>query len=149
HTTLSDIIVRDTDTKVTQDDAFVFTSRHSGTLGGVTSDNPEAPQLVIGSSGTDTLVGGPANDTLVAAQGHQTLTGLAGSDQFVFNVKGINATITDFQHGADKIDFTNIAGINATSGVPTFQGNVTGTGNLTLNAHSVAYVEDGANTQVL
>ena len=28
------------------------------------------------------------NDTLVAAQGHQTLTGLAGSDQFVFNGRG-------------------------------------------------------------
>ena len=103
HTTLSDIIERDTDTKVMQDDAFVFTSRHSGALGGVTSDNPEAPQLVIGSTGTDTLVGGPQNDTLVAAQGHQTLTGLAGSDQFVFNVEGIQATITDFDSKHDVL----------------------------------------------
>jgi peroxidase len=112
HTTLSDIIVRDTDTKVMQDDAFVFTSRHSGTLGGVTSDNPEAPQLVIGSSGTDTLVGGPANDTLVAAQGHQTLTGLAGSDQFVFNVKGINATITDFDPSHDVLVFEHLGNVD-------------------------------------
>jgi len=112
HTTLSDIIERDTDTKVMQDDAFVFTSRHSGTLGGVTSDNPEAPQLVIGSSGTDTLVGGPANDTLVAAQGHQTLTGLAGSDQFVFNVKGINATITDFDPSHDVLVFEHLGNVD-------------------------------------
>ena len=68
-----------------QDDAFVFVSRHSGALGGVASENPDAPQLVIGSKGTDTLVGGPQDDTLVAAPGDQTLTGLAGSDQFVFS----------------------------------------------------------------
>jgi hypothetical protein len=112
HTTLSDIIERDTDTKVMQDDAFVFTSRHSGTLGGVTSDNPDAPQLVIGSKGTDTLVGGPQNDILVAAQGHQTLTGLAGNDQFVFNVKGIKATITDFDPSHDVLVFEHLGKID-------------------------------------
>src|SRR6516164_9429717 len=50
-------------------------------------------------------------------------------------------TITDFTHNHDKIDFTNIAGINASHGVPTLQGQLTGSGNLTLNAHSVAYIE--------
>ena len=33
--------------------------------------------------------------------------------------------------------------------MPTFQGNITGTGSLALNAHSVAYLEVGGNTQVL
>jgi hypothetical protein len=48
-------------------------------------------------------VGGPQNDTLVAAQGQQTLTGLAGSDQFVFNIAGIKATITDFDPHHDVL----------------------------------------------
>ena len=48
-------------------------------------------------------MGGPQNDTLVAAQGHQTLTGLTGSDQFVFNVEGIQATITDFDSKHDVL----------------------------------------------
>jgi peroxidase len=100
HTTLSDIIERDTDTKAMQDDAFVFASRHAG---GVESENPEAPQLVVGKTGTDTLVGGPQNDTLVAAQGHQIMTGLTGNDQFVFNTQGINATITDFDPNHDVL----------------------------------------------
>jgi peroxidase len=100
HTTLSDIIERDTDTKAMQDDAFVFASRHAG---GEESENPEAPQLVIGITGTDTLVGGPQNDTLVAAQGHQIMTGLTGNDQFVFNTQNINATITDFDPNHDVL----------------------------------------------
>jgi heme peroxidase len=108
NTTLSDIIERNTDTKIMQDDAFVFTVRHSGTLGGVASEDPQAPQLVIGSKGTDTLVGGPQDDTLVPAQGHQTLTGMAGSDKFVFNVPGIKATITDFRPDQDVLVFQNL-----------------------------------------
>ncbi|HYD06858.1 MAG TPA: hypothetical protein VEC60_14085, partial [Reyranella sp.] len=57
--------------------------------------------------------------------------------------------ITDFQHGADKIDFAAIAGINPSNGMPAFQGYLTGTGSQTLNAHSVAVMEVGGNTQVL
>jgi Ca2+-binding RTX toxin-like protein len=86
----------------------VFTSRHTGTLGGVVSDNPDAPQLVIGSKGTDVLVGGPQADTLVPAQGDQTLTGGAGSDKFVFGEPGIKATITDFDPSQDVLVFEHL-----------------------------------------
>ena len=34
-----------------------------------------------------------------------------------------------------------ISGINGSHDVPTFQGNLTGSGNLVLNAHSVGYIE--------
>ena len=100
HTTLADIIERDTDTQVMQDDAFVFTSRHSSSE---VSEDPEAPQLVIGQQGDATLTGGPQNDTLVPAAGNQTLVGMAGNDQFVFNTTGVNATVTDFTPGQDKL----------------------------------------------
>jgi hypothetical protein len=58
-------------------------------------------------------------------------------------------TITDFTHSHAVIDFTNIAGIDARHGVPTFQGQLIGSGNLSLNAHSVGYIEVGGNTVVL
>ena len=128
HTTLSDIIARNTDTKYLQDDAFVFYNRHSGTAGGVASEDPEAPQLVIGSDGTDTLVGGPQGDKLVAGKGDQTMTGGGGNDQFVVGKGATRATITDFT-AQDKIDFADIS--PATVQQPTFSGNASG-GTLTV-----------------
>jgi peroxidase len=103
-TTLSDIIARDTDTDYIQKDAFAYYDRHTGLLGGVASENPTAPQLIIGSDGNDTLVGGPNSDILVAGKGHQTLTGGAGSDTFDLSKQGTNAVITDFNVHQDKLE---------------------------------------------
>src|SRR6201990_382120 len=103
HTTLSDLILRNTDTTAMQSDAFVATERHSGTLGGVDPTGAEAAdgmeQLVVGSAGKDTLTGGNLDDTLVAARGHMTMTGGDGADTFVFKLEDIKgrrntATIT-------------------------------------------------------
>ena len=111
-TTLSDLILRDTDTQAIQSDVFVATERHSGTLGGVDPNGDEAEQgmaqLVIGSKGHDTLTAGDLNDTLVAARGHMTMTGGDGSDTFVFNLEYLKgrhstATITDFDPKVDKL----------------------------------------------
>jgi peroxidase len=116
HTTLSDLILRDTDTTAMQSDAFVATERHSGTLGGVDPTGKEAAdgmaQLVMGSPGKDTLKGGALDDTLVAARGHMTMTGGDGSDTFVFNLdylKGRNntTTITDYDPKEDKLQLLN------------------------------------------
>ena len=104
-TTLSDIIARDTDTNFIQKDAFAYYDRHTGVLGGIASENPTAPQLIIGSDGNDTLVGGLNNDILVAGKGHQTLTGGAGSDTFDFGKQGTDAVITDFKVHQDKLEF--------------------------------------------
>jgi peroxidase len=104
-TTLSDIIERNTDTNVMQDDAFVYYDRHGGTQSGMDVENPNAPQLVIGSKGFDTLIGGPQGDMLVANTGGlQTMTGGSGGDQFIFD-HNMNAKITDFKPGTDKIVF--------------------------------------------
>jgi Ca2+-binding RTX toxin-like protein len=109
---------------------------------------------LTGSSGNDVIAGNGGNDRITGGGGADKLTGGSGHETFVYNAAADSTAwasdkITDFRHGADKIDFTNIAGLGATNGVPTFQGNITGTGNLTLGAHSVAYVEVGGNTQVL
>ena len=122
-----------------------------------------AAKLILGSSaadslngtiGNDVLVGNGGNDQIAGGAGADRLTGGSGSVTFTYKAAtdstfAASDTITDFAHGADKIDFTNIAGINATNGVAQFQGNITGTGPLTLNAHSVAFVEVAGNTQVL
>lgn len=115
-TTLSDLILRNTDTTAMQDDAFVATERHSGTLAGVDPNGDDAAdgmaQLVIGSDGQDTLTGGDLNDTLVAASGHMTMTGGEGADTFVFDFNLINgqhntATITNFDPKVDKLQLLN------------------------------------------
>jgi Ca2+-binding RTX toxin-like protein len=113
-----------------------------------------AGALLLGSATADTLAATSGGDVIQGAGGADTLTGGSGADRFAYNTAADSTsaaadTITDFQHGADKIDFTNIAGINATNGLPQFQGKLTGGGNLTLNAHSVAYMEVAGNTVVL
>jgi peroxidase len=124
HTTLSDLILRDTDTTAIQSDAFVATERHSGTLGGVDPTGQEAAdgmaQLVVGSPGKDTLTGGNLNDTLVAASGQMTMTGGDGADTFVFNLDQLKgghntATITDFDPKVDKLQLSNQADIQKSS----------------------------------
>lgn len=103
-TTLSDLILLNTDTKAIQPDAFVFYARHSGALGGVASTDPESPQFIVGTEGADTLTGGPANDILLPAAGTPVLTGGGGADVFRFTATGTTATITDFTPGSDKIE---------------------------------------------
>ena len=123
-TTLSDLILRDTDTTAMQADAFVATERHSGTLGGVDPAGEEAAegmaQLVIGSAGKDTLTGGELDDTLVAARGRMTMTGGDGADTFVINLDQITgrhntAVITDFEPGVDKLQFGTDAHVRKSS----------------------------------
>jgi peroxidase len=123
-TTLSDLILRDTDTTAMQADAFVATERHSGTLGGVDPTGEEAAdgmaQLVIGSAGKDTLTGGELDDTLVAARGRMTMTGGDGADTFVIDLDQIKgrhnaAVITDFEPGVDKLQFGTDAHVRKSS----------------------------------
>jgi hypothetical protein len=109
---------------------------------------------ILGSTSANNLSGSSGGDLLQGGGGADTLTGGSGADRFAYRATSesrSNApdTITDFVHGVDKIDFTNIAGIATNGGAVRFQGKLTGTGNLTLNANSVAYIETGGNTHVL
>jgi peroxidase len=109
HTTLSQVIVRNTDTSMIQDNAFRFADRHA-------SDTPpekdDAPQLVMGIDDDEAeIVGRSEDDTLVAGLGKkQIMTGLDGGDKFVFLKSGHDVTITDFTPGEDIIDFELTAG---------------------------------------
>lgn len=107
-TTLSSLILENTDTAHMQADAFVFYERRSGQAGGGVMENPNSPQLVVGSNGPDALIGGTKADLLVAGTGRQSLTGAAGADIFIVGKKNIDAVITDFKVGQDKLQFENL-----------------------------------------
>jgi peroxidase len=106
-TTLSDLIVRDTDTTAMQPDAFVATVRHASNAA---SPNPDAPQLVIGIDDDNAVIAGSpgVDNTIVAGLGtNQQLTGSGSTNAFVFLGSGHNDTVTDFNVSTDKLDFEN------------------------------------------
>ena len=108
HTTMSDLIMRDTDTTIMQANAFIATQRHASD---VTSPIVDMPQLVIGINAANAVIQGSAgqDNTLVAGTGlHQTLVGGGSHDIFVFLGGGHTDSIANFKHGIDKIDFENI-----------------------------------------
>lgn len=107
-TTLSSVILANTDTKHIQSDSFVYYERRSGQAGGGVMQNLQAPQLVVGANGADTLTGGTQGDLLIAGTGRQTLTGAAGSDTFIVPLTGVTATVTDFKIGVDRVQFENL-----------------------------------------
>lgn len=70
---------------------------------------------LLGGSGEDTLVGGAGNDILDGGSNNDVLTGGAGRDIFRFSSASDTGTsslsrdiITDFVHGEDKIDLSQI-----------------------------------------
>ena len=67
---------------------------------------------LFGGAGDDVLVGGQGDDWLTGGEGDDTLTGGAGADVFVFEPYHGADTITDFTHGEDLIDLTEIAGVS-------------------------------------
>ena len=141
-------------TKKVSNAVHFYTANATDLAGNVEYSSNEAilgsskTDTLVGTSGNDIVIGNGGNDRILGGGGADVLTGGSGKVTFAYNAASDSTppshdTITDFTHGHDKFDFTNIAGIN------TFQGNLTGSGNLTLNAHSVAYVEVGGNTVVL
>ncbi len=100
-TQLSDLILLNTDVEHIQNDVFRYVDRH----GSDSVVDPSVRQLLVGKDGVDILLGGDRNDILVAGLGNQQLTGGGGRDQFVLSQAGIQATITDFTPGEDRLVF--------------------------------------------
>ena len=67
---------------------------------------------LFGGAGDDVLLGGHGDDWLVGGAGDDALTGGAGADVFAFEPHHGADTITDFMHGEDLIDLTEIAGVS-------------------------------------
>ncbi len=62
---------------------------------------------IFGMGRNDVLSGGAGDDRLVDGRGRDTLTGGSGADVFEFIQDGKRDFITDFEHGIDRIDFTD------------------------------------------
>jgi Ca2+-binding RTX toxin-like protein len=123
-------------------------SSNEAILGSTNADN------LVGTSGNDIIIGNGGNDKFTGGGGANVLIGGSGSDTFIFkaiadSTPANHDTIVNFNHVSDIIEFTGFAGINASHGIATFQGQLAGSGNLILNAHSVGYIEVGGNTEVL
>ena len=101
--------------------------------------------IVNGGTGANTITGGSGTNTIIGGGGADTLNGGSGADYFVFRNTS-NSTlwakdlINNFVHGADFIDTSIISGITA------IQGLISGSGQIA--AHSVAWVQSGADTLV-
>lgn len=63
----------------------------------------EGANKLFGWAGNDLLDGGLGNDILNGGLGDDTLTGNAGADTFVFAPGYGKDTVSDFQHGVDKL----------------------------------------------
>jgi Ca2+-binding RTX toxin-like protein len=67
---------------------------------------------IIGwDSGNNVINGGAGNDRLFGGAGNDTLIGGAGNDRYAYTGAGFgNDIITNFEDGADRIDFSSYAG---------------------------------------
>ena len=66
-----------------------------------------------GGEGNDVLDGGTGNDVLNGGHGRDTMKGGAGSDIFVFVKLDGADTVSDFEVGTDKIDFSGHSDYNS------------------------------------
>jgi peroxidase len=156
NTTLSDLILRDTNTTAIQADAFVATERHASN---VASPDPTKPQLVIGADANGAVIAGSpgVDNTIVAGSGvNQILTGGGSSDIFTLLGGGHHDTVTDFNPKVDKIDFEGLSraasfhdliihGNSAGASVVEFGGNsvtLTGVHPASLSARNFLFNQD-------
>lgn len=79
-TTLSDVILRNSDVAELQDNAFLAYARRAGGAGADTLSGGAGRNLLIGADGDDTLIGGRREDHLDSGAGADTLSGARGSD---------------------------------------------------------------------
>lgn len=98
---LSDIIERNTDIDVIQDNPFLSYQRIGGDAFDNVLNGTSASDLLIGFDGMDTLLGADGADELFGLADNDTLTGGAGNDRFVSRPGDGQDNITDFNHSSD------------------------------------------------
>jgi Ca2+-binding RTX toxin-like protein len=124
-TTLSDLIERNTDVGILQEDAFTAYARVGGTAGADTLIGSAGEDLVLGGGGDDVLSGGASTDELHGQDGADTLNGGAGDDllvggrgpdMFVFEAGFGDDRIRGLDAG-DRIDLSRIASVTSVDDV--------------------------------
>ncbi|KEJ90345.1 calcium-binding protein [Sulfitobacter donghicola] len=69
--------------------------------------------ILEGGNGNDKLYGDAGDDALTGGFGKDVMSGGAGADTFHFESRSHRDTITDFENGADMLDFSAHASINS------------------------------------
>ena len=72
-------------------------------------------EVLIGTTGADSLSGQGGNDTLTGGLGDDSLIGGGGSDTYIYNAGDGNDTITDAASYDSTVDKLNLVGINPTA----------------------------------
>jgi peroxidase len=117
-TTLSDVIERNTDIDVMQDNAFLAYDRIGGDERANSLTGADGRDLLIGlggkdrlngGAGDDQLVGGNGADKLIGGSGNDILEGGEGRDVFMINAGGGDDVITDFS----SKDVVHLSGVGA------------------------------------
>ncbi len=111
--------------------------------GGVSIDLGDQTEdfTIVGSSFNDTIVGGRGSDTIIGGDGSDRITGGAGADTLVYRAASESSnpdTMTDFQHGIDKIDLSALLGAADL---------VWGAGTTTANGVWVTHTGSGGNAR--
>lgn len=123
--------VSDIEVEIIDGHIFVFVSSGSEhgftefelelTPGGTFTGGP-VPDTITGTAGDDTIFGmgrrdvldgGAGDDRLIDGRGCDVLTGGPGADVFEFIADGRRDIITDFEHGIDRLDFSDYANLYA------------------------------------
>ncbi|RYJ01587.1 MAG: hypothetical protein EON47_10260, partial [Acetobacteraceae bacterium] len=98
HTSLSDIILRTTDTQYLQGDMFTYYERHAPDAA---PETPDSPQLIVGGATDEVLIGGDHDDILAGRGGADTMYGGAGND--TYHVDSTYDLVIEAAGGADTI----------------------------------------------
>ncbi len=116
-TTLSDVIVRNTDIDHMQRDAFIAHDRIGGTGEADELQGTDAHDLIIGFGGDDLLsggfgdddlFGGDGEDVLIGEAGNNILTGGADADTFVFDAAVSGHDIVTDYSAEDTVQISNL-----------------------------------------
>lgn len=83
----------------------------NGQRGNDTLKGGKGDDWLKGDAGNDLLNGSKGRDILAAGPGMDTLTGGAGRDVFVFSPNADVNTVTDFQNGRDRLEWTSFIGV--------------------------------------
>jgi serralysin len=126
------------------DAVHIYTTQTTDSAGNVSAGSTT---YMLGSTAGDKIAGGAGNDVIHGDSGADTLTGGAGADVFVYDSindalapkskGGTFDTITDFQNGTDKLDFSDLGHL-------TLRGQSS-----TLAAHEVSWYVSSGNTYVI